>query len=100
MLRPAPKHWGCWTRARFGTFKPNRLACTTTLRMPSRAVQKRGRWASRSLLEPTVAVAYTQQTGNRVRKVDALVSHPPVLYMLANLGGGDRWAADVQIPEC
>ncbi|CAG9239499.1 Endonuclease [Paraburkholderia caribensis] len=52
-----------------------------------------------TLLEPIVAAAYTQQTGNRVRKVNAVLRHPTVPFMLANL---DRevTGADVQILEC
>ncbi|MDH6149322.1 MULTISPECIES: YqaJ viral recombinase family protein [Paraburkholderia] len=52
-----------------------------------------------TLLEPIVAAAYTQQTSNRVRKVNAVLRHPSVPFMLANL---DREVigADVQILEC
>lgn len=52
-----------------------------------------------TLLEPIVAAAYTQQTGNKVRKVNAVLRHPTVPFMLANL---DREVigADVQILEC
>lgn len=52
-----------------------------------------------TLLEPIVAAAYTQQTGNRVRKVNAILRHPTVPFMLANL---DRevTGANVQILEC
>ena len=52
-----------------------------------------------TLLEPIVAAAYTQQTSNRVRKVNAVLRHPTVPFMLANL---DREVsgADVQILEC
>lgn len=52
-----------------------------------------------TLLEPIVAAAYTQQTGNRVRKINAMLQHPTVPFMLANL---DRevTGADVQILEC
>ncbi|WP_234774743.1 YqaJ viral recombinase family protein [Paraburkholderia tropica] len=52
-----------------------------------------------SLLEPIVAAAYTQQTGNKVRKVNAVLRHPTVPFMLANL---DRevTGTDVQILEC
>ncbi|MGF6637038.1 YqaJ viral recombinase family protein [Paraburkholderia sp. MM6662-R1] len=52
-----------------------------------------------TLLEPIVAAAYTQQTGNRVRKVNAVLRHPTLHFMLANL---DRevTGADVQILEC
>lgn len=52
-----------------------------------------------TLLEPIVAAAYTQRTGNKVRKVNAVLRHPTVPFMLANL---DRevTGADVQILEC
>ncbi|WP_367189897.1 YqaJ viral recombinase family protein [Burkholderia sp. Ed8] len=52
-----------------------------------------------TLLEPIVAAAYTQQTGNRVRKVNAVLRHPFIPFMLANL---DREVigADVQVLEC
>ena len=54
-----------------------------------------------TLLEPIVAAAYTQQTGNRVRKVNAVLQHPSVPFMLANL---DREVIGVvpgvQILEC
>ncbi|WP_423391948.1 YqaJ viral recombinase family protein [Burkholderia sp. LMG 21824] len=52
-----------------------------------------------TLLEPIVAAAYTQQTGNRVRKVNAVLRHPSIPFMLANL---DREVigANVQILEC
>lgn len=38
-----------------------------------------------TLLEPIVAAAYTKQTGNRVRKVNAVLQHPGIPFMLANL---------------
>lgn len=53
-----------------------------------------------SLLEPIVAAAYTQQTGNKVRKVNAVLRHPTVPYMLANLDREVVGAPDVQILEC
>ena len=53
-----------------------------------------------SLLEPIVAAAYTQQTGNRVRKVNAVLRHPTVPYMLANLDREVVGAPGVQILEC
>ena len=52
------------------------------------------------LLEPIVAAAYTQQTGNRVRKVNAVLRHPTVPYMLANLDREVVGAPSVQILEC
>lgn len=53
-----------------------------------------------ALLEPIVAAAYTQQTGRRVRKINAVLRHPTVPYMLANLDREVIGAADVQILEC
>ncbi|MFB9123575.1 endonuclease [Paraburkholderia dipogonis] len=53
-----------------------------------------------TLLEPIVAAAYSQQTGNRVRKVNAVLRHPTVGFMLANLDREVVGAADVQILEC
>lgn len=53
-----------------------------------------------ALLEPIVAAAYTQQTGNKVRKVNAVLRHPTVPYMLANLDREIVGAPDVQILEC
>ena len=53
-----------------------------------------------SLLEPIVAAAYTQQTGNRVRKVNAVLRHPTVPYMLANLDREVVGTSGVQILEC
>lgn len=50
------------------------------------------------LLEPIVAAAYTQQTGRKVRKINAVLRHPTVPYMLANL---DREIVGVpEILEC
>jgi putative phage-type endonuclease len=53
-----------------------------------------------NLLEPIVAAAYTQQTGNRVRKVNAVLQHPTVPYMLANLDREIVGVPGVQILEC
>lgn len=53
-----------------------------------------------TLLEPIVAAAYTQQTGRRVRKVNAVLRHPTVPFMLANLDREIVGAPDVQILEC
>ncbi|QKO20775.1 YqaJ viral recombinase family protein [Rhodoferax sp. BAB1] len=53
-----------------------------------------------SLLEPIVAAAYVKQTGNKVRKVNAVLRHPTVPYMLANLDREIVGAPDVQILEC
>lgn len=53
-----------------------------------------------TILEPIVAAAYTQQTGNRVRKVNAVLRHPTVPFMLANLDREIVGGSDVQILEC
>ncbi|MEW6343174.1 MAG: YqaJ viral recombinase family protein [Paraburkholderia sp.] len=53
-----------------------------------------------TLLEPIVAAAYTQQTGNRVRKVNAVLRHPTIPFMLANLDREIVGARDVQVLEC
>jgi len=53
-----------------------------------------------TLLEPIVAAAYTQQTGNRVRKVNAVLQHPTVRFMLANLDREIVGVPGVQILEC
>ncbi|WP_284077393.1 YqaJ viral recombinase family protein [Herbaspirillum aquaticum] len=53
-----------------------------------------------TLLEPIVAAAYTQQTGRKVRKVNAVLQHPTVPFMLANLDREIVGSPDVQILEC
>lgn len=53
-----------------------------------------------ALLEPIVAAAYTAQTGKKVRKVNAVLRHPTVPYMLANLDREIIGAPGVQILEC
>lgn len=53
-----------------------------------------------TLLEPIVAAAYSQQTGNRVRKVNAVLRHPTIPFMLANLDREIVGGSDVQILEC
>ncbi len=53
-----------------------------------------------TLLEPIVAALYTKRTGNRVRKVNAVLQHPEHAWMLANLDREVVGAADVQILEC
>jgi len=53
-----------------------------------------------TLLEPIVAAVYTQQTGNRVRKVNAVLRHPTIPFMLANLDREIVGARDVSILEC
>jgi len=53
-----------------------------------------------TLLEPYVAVAYSQQTGRKVRKVNAVLQHPTFPYMLANIDREVVGSPDVQILEC
>ena len=53
-----------------------------------------------TLLEPIVAAAYTQQTGRRVRKVNAVLQHPTIPLMLANLDREIVGVPDVSILEC
>lgn len=55
-----------------------------------------------SLLEPIVAAHYTKRTGNRVRRINAVLQHPDPdkAWMLANLDYVVSGANDVQILEC
>ncbi|ARK40492.1 YqaJ viral recombinase family protein [Burkholderia pseudomallei] len=53
-----------------------------------------------TLLEPIVAAVYTQQTGNKVRKVNAVLRHPTIPWMLANIDREVIGVPDVQILEC
>lgn len=53
-----------------------------------------------TLLEPIVAAVYTQQTGNKVRKVNAVLRHPTIPWMLANIDREVVGVQDVQILEC
>lgn len=55
-----------------------------------------------SLLEPIVAAHYTKRTGNRVRRINAVLQHPDPdrSWMLANLDYTVVGANDVQILEC
>ncbi|WP_257250943.1 YqaJ viral recombinase family nuclease [Burkholderia cepacia] len=52
------------------------------------------------LLEPIVAASYTKQTGNRVRRINAVLRHPTIPFMLANLDREIVGVPDVQILEC
>ena len=54
------------------------------------------------ILEPIVAAHYTRRTGNRVRKVNAVLQHPDPNFpwMLANIDREVIAANDVQILEC
>jgi putative phage-type endonuclease len=53
-----------------------------------------------TLLEPIVAAHYTRQSGNRVRRVNAVLAHPEYPWMLANLDREVVGVDDVQILEC
>ncbi len=55
-----------------------------------------------NILEPIVAAHYTKRTGNRVRRINAVLQHPdPELsWMLANIDREVTGASDVQILEC
>ncbi|RBA22900.1 YqaJ viral recombinase family protein [Herminiimonas fonticola] len=55
-----------------------------------------------TLLEPIVAAHYTRRTGNRVRKINAVLQHPDAdkAWMLANIDREVVGASDVQILEC
>ncbi|WP_028208847.1 YqaJ viral recombinase family nuclease [Paraburkholderia nodosa] len=53
-----------------------------------------------SLLEPIVAASYTKQTRNRVRRINAVLQHPTVPFMLANIDREVVGNRDVQLLEC
>lgn len=53
-----------------------------------------------NLLEPVVAAHYTKRTGNRVRKVNAVLQHPDHPWMLANIDREVMGSDSVQILEC
>lgn len=55
-----------------------------------------------NILEPIVASHYTKRSGNRVRRINAILQHPnPELpWMLANIDREVIGASDVQILEC
>jgi putative phage-type endonuclease len=55
-----------------------------------------------NILEPIVAAHYTKRSGNRVRRINAVLQHPnPELpWMLANIDREVIGAVDVQILEC
>lgn len=53
-----------------------------------------------TLLEPIVAAHYTKRTGNRVRRINAVLQHPDEPWMLANIDREVTGAPDVQILEC
>lgn len=53
-----------------------------------------------TLLEPIVAAHYTKRTGNKVRRVNAVLQHPEHPWMLANVDREVIGALDVQLLEC
>jgi len=55
-----------------------------------------------TLLEPIVAAHYTRRSGNRVRRINAVLQHPDAdkAWMLANIDREVIGANDVQILEC
>ena len=53
-----------------------------------------------TLLEPIVAAHYTRRTGNKVRRINAILQHPEHPWMLANIDREVIGAPDVQILEC
>ncbi len=55
-----------------------------------------------NILEPIVAAHYTKRTGNRVRRINAVLQHPDAdkAWMLANIDREVIGAGDVQILEC
>ena len=55
-----------------------------------------------NILEPIVATHYTKRSGNRVRRINAVLQHPdPAMpWMLANIDREVIGATDVQILEC
>lgn len=52
------------------------------------------------VLEPVVASQYQRRTGNKVRKVNAVLQHPDIPWMLANIDREVVGSAEVQILEC
>ena len=52
------------------------------------------------LLEPIVAAHYTRRTGHRVRRINAVLQHPDIPWMLANIDREVVCAPDVQLLEC
>ena len=51
-------------------------------------------------LEPMVAKYYQAHTGNKVRRVNAILQHPEQPFMLANLDYAITGSEEVQILEC
>ncbi|VVE89867.1 YqaJ viral recombinase family protein [Pandoraea bronchicola] len=53
-----------------------------------------------TLLEPVVAASYTKQTGHRVRRINAVLRHSTIPWMIANIDREVVGAPDVSILEC
>ncbi len=53
-----------------------------------------------NILEPIVAAHYTKRTGNRVRRINAVLQHPSHPWMLANIDREVIGCPEVQILEC
>lgn len=53
-----------------------------------------------TLLEPYVAVAYSQKTDRKVRRCNAVLQHPTFPFMLANIDREVVGDPDVRILEC
>ena len=53
-----------------------------------------------TLLEPIVAAHYTKRTGNKVRRINAVLQHPKEPWMLANLDREVIGTPEVQVLEC
>lgn len=53
-----------------------------------------------TVLEPIVATHYARRTGNRVRRINAVLQHPEHAWMLANVDREVTGSAEVQILEC
>jgi putative phage-type endonuclease len=53
-----------------------------------------------TLLESFVAAHYTKKTGNRIRKINAVLQHPEHSWMLANIDREVIGVPDTQILEC
>ncbi|SCC95135.1 Phage-type endonuclease [Thiomonas sp. X19] len=53
-----------------------------------------------TLLEPIVAAHYVKRTGNKVRRINAVLQHPTIPWMLANIDREVLGSTEVAILEC
>jgi putative phage-type endonuclease len=53
-----------------------------------------------TMLESFVAAHYTKKSGNRIRKINAVLQHPTHAWMLANIDREVMGSLEVQILEC